>query len=97
MEKVNNCDRCGFPAWKAHGGMGGSIMPDSETHCLKRDGMDCRSRRIAYLNGIQKGVEVAQLTADLEYERAVAAELRDSLRQRDELIEALNRKIAFGT
>ncbi len=86
----NCCDRCGLPAWKPHGGMGGSIMPDPETHCLKRDGMDCRSRRIAYLNGIQKGIELAKDEAyiagrgscvEIEWS-AVDEELEELLRQK---------------
>lgn len=37
------CPKCARPAWKSHGGMGGGIMPDSETNCVRRDGRDCRT------------------------------------------------------
>lgn len=39
---MTTCDRCGRPAWKPHGGMGGHIAPDYETWCLHRGGQWCR-------------------------------------------------------
>lgn len=54
------CERCGLPAWKSNGGMGGGLMPDAETHCLQRGGMWCRTRREAYLSGLREGVEIAK-------------------------------------
>lgn len=39
---METCNHCGRPAWVSTGGMGGSVMPDSETHCLRHRGRDCR-------------------------------------------------------
>lgn len=41
------CDLCGRPAWSPNGGMGGGLMPDCETHCLKREGHLCRTASAA--------------------------------------------------
>jgi hypothetical protein len=49
------CDLCGRPAWKSHGGMGGGIMPDHETHCLRRGGRDCRIAQAGREAGVEQG------------------------------------------
>ncbi len=45
------CPRCGRPSWQRHGGMGGGIMPDAETHCLQPSGMWCRVAAAGYAAG----------------------------------------------
>ena len=47
------CDHCGRPSWRAPGGMGGGIMPDNETHCLRSHGRDCRTAHEGYVAGLR--------------------------------------------
>jgi uncharacterized membrane protein len=58
-----NCDKCGRPAWKKHGGMGGGIMPDYEDNCLRRDDRLCRVAAHGYRAGWRDCTEAAKRTA----------------------------------
>lgn len=49
---MSTCEHCGRPTWQKHGGMGGSLPPDSETHCLSPGGHLCRVARAGYLAGV---------------------------------------------
>jgi hypothetical protein len=68
------CDRCGRPAWVRHGGMGGGIMPDDETHCIVRGGRSCRIAAHGFAAGIERGRAEALREAAEAVERAPLAE-----------------------
>ena len=57
---METCPRCGRPAWQSTGGMGGGIMPDAETHCLKRDGIYCRIAACGRAAGMREAREIAE-------------------------------------
>lgn len=57
---MTTCSKCGRPAWKPTGGMGGGLMPDDETNCLHGDGRSCRIARAGYVAGLLAGVELAK-------------------------------------